>query len=586
MTEHLVIYARYSDEQQRATSIDDQIRRCYELAAQYGLCLDSVRVYKDSAVTGKAAGETKRSGFQQLLADWDHNAFTVLLVDEFSRLSRDVLTQAQLIRRLESSQRVRLLTANGIDTMRPNWQLQVGLEGIVSQQAGRDTKHRVVRGMVGQLERGYMIAAPAFGYSLKREFDGQANRIGSHWLINEAEASIVRDIFERRARGESMHEIAKGLNDRGVATQRKALREDGGFWRPSGVRRLLTNTIYKGVFVWNGSTSAQMKAEKEGRVLEPKTYQRPELRLVSDELWLRCNEKTISRSGYGGGRHALAGLATCGYCGSILAVSSARRCRSLYCARCTVAKHVDAQTDRLTGTVATVGFQHLLIEAARLFLSEPFIAAFRESLREKLVGGIEGELHQARIEQARLEGVQERLSRLIVSTEGDDSMLIARYTEARDRARAGRAKVDALMSGLAAVDHKAIAAQLEVADPLSALDFLFEADVPPPELRAMLARLFPAIVFEKKLSCHQSIFRIRFAPGVALAIASDTPTVGGEEAELRFLLRYWSGGNRGVARWTVEQFSEGHALDVRASVPPLRAVGTGASPRDAPSQRM
>ena len=73
-----------------------------------------------------------------------------------------------------------------------------------------------------------MIATPAFGYVLKREFDAQGNRIGSRWLIDEAEAVVVRDIFERRARGESMHEIARELNKSGVPTRRKARTADGG----------------------------------------------------------------------------------------------------------------------------------------------------------------------------------------------------------------------------------------------------------------------------------------------------------------------------------------------------------------------
>ncbi len=297
MKERVAIYPRYSDEQQRETSIEDQIRRCKEVGRQHGLAVDDALIFADSAISGQAKGEAKRLGFQALLKAWDAGEFSVLIVDEFSRLSRDAVTQAQLMRRLESNQRVRMLTANGIDTARPNWQLQLGLEGIVSQQAGRDTRHRVVRGMIGQLERGYMIATPAFGYLLKREFDEQGNRIGSRWLIDEAEAIVVRDIFERRARGESMHEIARELNKSGVPTRRKARTADGGYWRPAAVRNLLSNCIYKGVFIWNGSTTAKARAKSEGCDLEPMHYMRPELRLVSDELWSRCNGKTISRSG-------------------------------------------------------------------------------------------------------------------------------------------------------------------------------------------------------------------------------------------------------------------------------------------------
>lgn len=555
MTQRCAIYVRYSDDHQRPTSIDDQTRRCKELALQNGFSLENMQIYSDAAINGKYESESKRTGFRKLLEDWDRQVFDVLLVDEFSRLSRDALTQAQIMRRLETSARVRMVTANGVDTTRPNWQLLLGVEGIVSQQSGRDTKHRVVRGMFGQLERGYMIATPAYGYTLKREMDGAGNRIGSHWLINEPQAEVVRDVFERRARGESMHQIARSLNERGIPTRRSARKANGGYWRPSSIRNLLENTIYKGVFVWNGSTTVRARAKKHGHVVEPVTFLRPELRIVSEQLWERCNQKTISRSGYGGGRHALAGLVTCGCCESILAVTSKSRCRSLYCPRCTVAKSVISADERLTGTVATQGVQYLLIHAARHFLSEPFIEEFRAKLRAKLVGDVDEQLRAARVELARLQGAQERISRLIATDENEDPVLLARYSEARDRAQTQRIHVNELVAGAAAVDREAIAAQIDVVDPLRVLDDLFDSDIPAAQVRAVLSRLFPSVVLERKLSTYQSVFSVRFSPGVALAMLSGTKTIEEQETELRFLLRYWPVHNFGEARWTVERLT-------------------------------
>lgn len=559
MKERVAIYARYSSDQQRETSIDDQIRRCLELASKQGYPVDDVLTFQDAAITGKATGDAKRQGFQQLLEAWDANVFSVLIVDEFSRLSRDAVTQAQLIRRLENNRRVRLIAASGVDTNLPNWQLRVGLEGIIAQQSGRDTRHRVVRGMIGQLERGYMIATPPFGYVRKREFDEQGNRIGSRWLIDEAEAVVVRDIFERRARGESMHEIARELNKSGVPTRRKARTADGGYWRPAAVRNLLSNSIYKGVFIWNGSTTAKARAKNEGRDLEPMHYLRPELRLVSDELWDRCNDKTISRSGYGGGRHALAGLVSCGCCHGTLVLSSVSRCRSLYCANCTVAKSSDGQKQRLTQTIATVGVQTLLVESARHFLSEDFVAAFRDALRSRLAGGNQAELDSARAELRKLERAQTRLLNILETAEDDDELLAERYAGIREQIRQQTQLVAELVAGQREIDQASIQAQMEV-DPSSVLDGLFDADIPPARVRAVLARLYPEIVFEGKPSSrYESVFRIRFAPGAALAIASGTGEIDGGETEQRFLLRYSPAGHGGEARWTVRLVDEANA---------------------------
>ena len=58
-----VIYARYSSDQQRATSIDDQIRLCKEKIAREGWTL--VQVYRDAAMSGATA---LRPGYQAMLA--------------------------------------------------------------------------------------------------------------------------------------------------------------------------------------------------------------------------------------------------------------------------------------------------------------------------------------------------------------------------------------------------------------------------------------------------------------------------------------------------------------------------------------
>ncbi len=547
MKERVAIYARYSDEQQRETSVEDQIRRCKGLGSQYGFSLDDLLIFEDSAITGKADGDARRDGYQRLLKAWDANEFTILLVDEFSRLSRDAVTQAVLMRRLEVNQRVRMVTATGADTARPNWQLQLGFEGVVAQQAGRDTKHRVVRGMVGQLERGYMIATPAYGYTLKRELDESGKHHGSHWCIDERAAEVVRDIFAWRAGGQSMHEIARTLNANGVPTSHRKRKNVADYWRPSRIIVILSNTIYKGEFVWNGSVRIRAKAKEEGRTLEQITYPRPALRLVSDEVWSRCNTKSVSRSGYGGGKHALAGLVSCGCCGGTLVLSSVSRCRSLYCASCTVAKSAAGLSGRMSRTIAAKGVEVLLREAVGYFLTEDFVATFKASLRARLTGGAAIELDLARVELARLERMQERLSRMLGASEDDDPMLMTRYAEARAKAHTQKLHVAELCAGVRAVDKAAIEAQLQI-EPAELIKELFEADIAPSCLRAILVRLFPEIVFAGKLTRYTSIFRVRFAPGAALAIAAATSVVDELAMEVHFMLRY-SPPN---ARWGVE----------------------------------
>lgn len=533
----LAIYARYSCDKQNETSLEDQIRRCTELAQRHGMSVSKDLIYTDAAVSGTDKGDALREGYRRLREDWDAGKFDVLVVDEFSRLSRDNVEQAVLQKRLEKSRRVRLITADGVDTQDPDWQLRLGFQGLIAQQESRKLSYRVDRGMVGQLERGYMIATPAFGYRLQRVFDDNQNHIGSRWGIHEENASIVRQVFDKRAKGESMHKIAAWLNQKGVSCSRKGRDGQEAHWRPARVKNMLENAIYKGIFVWRGSTTYAKKMKELGDEVQSVEYPRPELRLVSDEVWTRCNNRSVSRSGYGGGQHALTGVLTCGCCGATLAVSAMRRCRSLYCPVCTELKSSTGATNGLTATVAVAGVQFMLTRALQLFISEPFLHAFRQSLRQRLTSDNSAEIEECAARLKKLKNAQERISCMLADAEGDDETLEKRYKETRKQVIEAQQQLTKLQAGAQVLDRSAVEVQLQV-DPREMLSKLFDADVPPHELRTILARLFPMVVFEGKEGRYISKFRVRFAPGMALSMASGTECLTEKEVEARFKLQY------------------------------------------------
>lgn len=533
----VAIYARYSCDKQSETSIEDQIRRGREVALRLGLIVDDNLIFTDSALSGMEESLHKRQGYHAFIKAWADNQFDVFIVDEFARISRDPVEQAIIMRKLDNNRRVRMVTSDGIDTKDADWQLRVGLQGILAQQEVRKIQHRVGRGMLGQLERGYMIATPPFGYDLKREFDPQGNRIGTLWVINEQEAAIVCQAYAKREAGQSMHQIAAWLNNSGVQCSRKALKADGGYWRPARVKNMLSNPIYHGEFVWHGSINHRKKAEAKGVPVDERIYARPGLRLVSDETWRRCNTKSHSRTGYGGGKHALAGIITCGHCAGTLVLTANQRCRSVYCAACTVAKSSNDEQDRLTGTVAVAGVQLLLTNALGHFLTPEFIEAFHSSLRLRLTGDNRQDIEVCKSRLSKLRASQDRLSRMLTDINDDDPVLTQRYQEIREKVDEAQLSLKKLEAGYVAVDARAIEAQLQ-ADPANLLANLFTQDVAPERLRSLLARLFPSIILKTKTGRYTSIFSIRFAFGAALAMASSTEVIVDDGVELQFELKY------------------------------------------------
>ena len=544
------IYARYSSERQNEMSAVDQIRRCKELAEHNGWAVSDELTFTDSAVSGTKAGTHRREGFKRFLKAWDAGAFDVFVVDDVSRLSRDAVDQAKLMRRLEQNRRVRMVTCDGIDTQDKDWQLRVGIQGVLAQQDIRKIQHFVGRGMQGKLERGYMIATPPFGYDYKRLYDDREIRIGTMWVINETEAAIVRRIYEMREQGKSLQQIAAWLNSEGVPTAREPLKELTGFWRPSRVRDLVKNTIYRGLFVLHGSTTHRSRAKKRGLEVTPTFYQRPELRLVSDETWDRCNQKTHSRSGYGGGKHFLSGLLTCGCCGGTLVLNAQRERRSLYCAACTIKNGVHPGEGRLTSTIRTEGVTLLLKHALAMFLTPGFMDAFKSSLRLRLTGGPQLAIEECQKQLKQWSSTQQRLSRMLQGLTEDDPVLEARYLESRQKVAEIEAHLSQLDAGRSEAERKAVTAQL-AADPSALLEGLLESDVPPERLRSLLARLFPGIVFLGKKGRYTSFFRVRFAPGAVLATATGTETVDEGAVEFVFKLYYKPDNRSGGGGWTV-----------------------------------
>ncbi|OCX69130.1 recombinase family protein [Acidithiobacillus thiooxidans] len=74
----------------------------------------------------------------------------LLVVDEISRLSRNS-SQVFGLKDLIREHQVRLITVDGIDSQAAEWEILVGLGGILAQEEIDNVRFLTVRGMVGQL---------------------------------------------------------------------------------------------------------------------------------------------------------------------------------------------------------------------------------------------------------------------------------------------------------------------------------------------------------------------------------------------------------------------------------------------------
>ena len=272
-----VIYARYSSDNQREASIEDQLEVCRRYVERQGWTMGEV--YADQALSGASRF---RPAFQQMQADAKQRRFDVIVVEALDPLSRKLADVADLHDRL-SFLRIGLHTvATGEITP-----MRVGMLGTMAQMYLKDLAEKTRRGQLGRALKGRIPGGRAYGYDvLPAGLDGAGER-----RINPAEAAVVQRIFALFAAGTSPRAIAKQLNAEGVPGP------DGRAWRDTTIRGqldrgtgILNNALYAGRLEWN--RCAYVKDPRTGkRVARPNPRDQwevvpvPELRIIDDALW-------------------------------------------------------------------------------------------------------------------------------------------------------------------------------------------------------------------------------------------------------------------------------------------------------------
>ena len=284
MTLRCALYARYSSDQQRAASIEDQFRVCRERAEREGWKV--VGCYKDSAISGDSV--ILRPGVQALLEDARRGAFEIVVAEALDRVSRDQADVATLYKHLRFAGVMIFTLSAGEGEIN---ELHVGLKGTMNALFLKDLAAKTRRGLRGRVEAGKSGGGICYGYDVVKLHDAAGERIRGEREIDETEAEIVRRIFREFAQGTSPRAIARRLNEDGIPGPK------GKLWTDSVLRGhakrgtgLLNNELYIGRLVWNrqrflknpetGKRVARLNPPEEWIVAEV-----PELRILDDALW-------------------------------------------------------------------------------------------------------------------------------------------------------------------------------------------------------------------------------------------------------------------------------------------------------------
>lgn len=341
------VYARFSSENQREQSIEDQIRVCREFAKRDGISVLENHIYFDEAQSGSIRS---RPGLEALKRAAEDKEFDAVLVDDSSRLSRDNQHFNTLLCLFQYWGIALISVSDGLDMREEHAKVAYQFRGIINELYLTDLRKKTHRGQTGQVLRGFSVGSCGYGYSSvpegqsKLDKKGRLRADGFKNVVIPEEARVVQRIYRDFIAGHAVTKIARELNEERVPTRGRLK----GGWTLSTVARILKNEKYVGRYRWNRSTTVKDPLSGKMRKVErPEAewlvQERPEMRIVSDEDWAAAQARwreiegvfptKRGKRGFEGQRksyveshptHLLSGALKCGACGGAIALVSGK----------------------------------------------------------------------------------------------------------------------------------------------------------------------------------------------------------------------------------------------------------------------
>ena len=281
----VVIYARYSDSKQTENSIEGQIKTCKAYIESMGYVF--IREYCDRAKTGR---NDDRDGFKLLLLHSKEDRFDKVIVYALDRFGRNIL-QCLLNEKALNDNGVEVESATEVFDNSPQGRMARNVQMSVAQYYSEELAQKVQRGQqIKAKEAAYLGGRIPLGYRIENK----------RYVIDEVDAAIVREIFQKYADGWSYKQLCDDFNSRQIRTSK------GAVFNKNSFHVILKNRRYLGIYIYD-------KIELPGKMPQ----------IIDEKLFnevaakMKLNQKAPGRH-RAKAEYLLTQKMFCGYCGEMM----------------------------------------------------------------------------------------------------------------------------------------------------------------------------------------------------------------------------------------------------------------------------
>ena len=335
-------------------------------------------------------------------------AFREILVWKFSRFTRNrehaVVYKSMLRRR---GVRVVSITEQAYDT--PTGKLVEGIIESVDEFFSENLAQEVRRGMREAASRGFWVGSRTpYGYNRVMVQDGARKR--PKLEPDEVTARVVQRIFELAETGRGTLDIARTLNEEGIASA------TGKLWSKTSISAILRNEVYTGTLVWGAA----------GDQADPVRVERAFPAIISRAQFRRVRHVVLSRAPAAAhprrltSPYLLSGLVRCYRCKMALSAQETKGGRFQYYVCQSLIRRGSGSCD--TPRLNARRFEELIVDRIRSsILTEGNMADLTKVVRQELNRLAQEKRKRLETIESELKDVGRSLDRLwrIVETTDD-----------------------------------------------------------------------------------------------------------------------------------------------------------------------